>query len=135
MKRFAALLLLVSFAGMAVFGLFVMDFAMGNDNAGCIASQVNGNSAVCPLSLLQMAFHHISAFHAFSLAVIAYTATLVLLFLLVFLAFVSLWIRFLSFRPPRFLRRLQRRKTETSLFQKQKITRWLSLFEHSPSLI
>ncbi|MCX6738496.1 MAG: hypothetical protein NT098_00395 [Candidatus Parcubacteria bacterium] len=135
MKRFATLLLLIGFAGMAVFGLFVMDFAMGHDNVDCIASQVNGNSAVCPSSLLQMAFHHISVFQAFSLAVIAYTAALAFLFLLVFLVFTSLWIRFFSLRPPRFLRSLQRRQTEPPPFQRQKITRWLALFEHSPSLV
>jgi hypothetical protein len=132
MKRFATALLLVGFAGMAVFGLFVMDFAMGHDDMGCIASRVSGDDAVCPMSLMQMAFHHVSAFQAFSLATIVFSFILGFLFLF---ASIRFFVKILSFHPPQFLRRLRKRQTESPLFQYQKITRWLALFEHSPSLM
>jgi hypothetical protein len=135
MKKIGTALLLVGFAGMAVFGLFVMDFAMGHDDVGCIASRVNGNDVVCPMSLMQMAFHHISAFQAFSLSTVTFSFVFLLLFLLSAFAFSALFVKILSFRPPIFLGRLQRGIREPSLFQQQKITRWLALFEHSPSLL
>jgi hypothetical protein len=135
MKNLATLLLLVGFAGMAVFGLFVMDFAMGHDGGGCVASRLNGNDNLCPMNLMQMAFHHVSAFQAFSLSTSAFSFTLGLIFLLSFLSLSLLFIKILSFRPPIFLGRLQRGIPEPSLFQQQKIIRWLALFEHSPSII
>jgi hypothetical protein len=130
MKKIGTLLLLVGFAGMAVFGLFVMDFAMGHNDTGCIASRVSGNDAVCPMNLIQVAFHHISAFQAFTLSTVAFSFVLGLALLLVSLPFFT---KALLFHPPRFLRRIDQWRTRTSLFQKQKITRWLARFEHSPS--
>jgi hypothetical protein len=133
MKKIGTLLLLVGFAGMAVFGLFVMDFAMGHNDTGCIASSVSGGPTVCPMSLLQMAFHHISAFQAFSLAIVAGAFNVLLA--LASLSLVFVFTRWLANAPPKFLRRIRRRENKFSYFQFQKITRWLSLFEHSPSLI
>jgi hypothetical protein len=135
MKIFSTLILVIGFAGMAVFGLFVMDFTMGHGDMGCIASSVNGNDTVCPMSLMQMAFHHISAFQAFSLSTVAFSFVLGLIFLLASVASSLLFVQILSFRPPILFGRLQRGIPELPFFHYKKITRWLALFEHSPSLI
>ncbi|TRZ52892.1 hypothetical protein D4R99_01930 [bacterium] len=105
---------------------------MGYDGGGCIASRMSGS--VCPMNVLQMTFHHISAFQVFSLSSAVFFAGFLLFFLSAFV-FSSLFIKILSFYPPKFLRRLRKEQKKSSLFQKQKITGWLALFEHSPSLI
>lgn len=131
MKKIGTLLLLVGFAGMAVFGLFVMDFAMGHADSGCIASRVSGNESVCPMSLPQMAFHHIFVFQSFT-----QTTVLQLFGITLFLLLSSL-IPLVFFRKllfsPRVLIRVFSGMEDYPHFQKQKITRWLALFEHSPS--
>jgi len=135
MKHFAVLLLLVGFVGMAVFGLFVMDFSMRYDGSGCVASRLNGNDNVCPMNLFQMAFHHVSAFQVFSLSTAVFSIAIILLFLLTFFASFLFFIKILSFHPPQSLRRWRKRQIAPSLFQKHRMTRWLALFEHSPSFI
>jgi hypothetical protein len=89
MRNFATALLLVSFVGMAVFGLFIMDMAMSHDGQGCIASQMNGSGKVCPMSMVEMAFHHISVFQSFTSAVISSFSGVAVLLLIVSLAFFS----------------------------------------------
>ncbi|MFA5831820.1 MAG: hypothetical protein WC878_08435 [Candidatus Paceibacterota bacterium] len=134
MKKIGTLLLLVGFAGMAVFGLFVMDFAMGHDDMGCIASRVSGNESVCPMNLLQMAFHHISAFQAFTQSTVSQLFGIAFLFFLLLVLVPFVFFKKLLF-PPKIWGRAFWDWLNHSCFQQQKITRWLALFEHSPSII
>ncbi|MCK9351500.1 MAG: hypothetical protein WCT49_04540 [Candidatus Paceibacterota bacterium] len=131
MKYFATLLLLIGFAGMAIFGLFVMDFAMGHGEVGCIASNISGDGGFCPLGALEMAFHHIDAFQAFSLTTAGQMFGLFLL-LSLFVLSVLFW-RYLAISPPVFLEKRLREK-DPPAFEFNKLN-WLSLLEHSPSAV
>jgi len=134
MKHFATLLLFVGFSGMAVFGLFVMDMTMEHDLSGCIASQVTGNQTVCPMDIMQMAFHHISVFQTFSLSSDVFTNSVYSALIAFLFVFSLLFVLILFFRPP-ILRRKFVSMRESIFFHLQKISEWLSLFENSPSFI
>jgi len=133
MKHIASTVLLIGFMVTAIFGLFAMDFVMGHEDGGCIASRMNGDEDVCPMGALEMALYHIDAFHSFTLAVVAQVFAFAALFLFIFFIRSAFFRKIILFHPLFF--RSRRRRKERSYFQNIKITRWLALFEHSPSKV
>ena len=134
MKYLATLLLIVSFAGMGIFGFSLFDHAMmDGSNSGCVASAIDGTE--CPTNIMAMTLHHVSAIQTLTTTLPASSnwllllASLLLVSVSIFLFYKDLLLPKLEFLPQR-LRDL----TLRSLYSKQRITSWLSLFELSPSL-
>ncbi len=100
---------------------------------GCIASVVNNTP--CPENIVEMSVHHIQAFVSFFSVV----PSIPFIFLLALLFAVFLGTRFLYIKQQNLLSinlgllRVQH-GPERQLSRPRKITRWLSLFENSPSL-
>jgi hypothetical protein len=134
MKYLATLLLIVSFAGMGIFGFSLFDHAMmDGSNSGCVASAIDGTE--CPTNIMAMTLHHVSAIQTLTTTLPASSnwllllASLLLVSVSIFLFYKDLLLPKLEFLPQR-LRDL----TLSSLYSRQRITSWLSLFELSPSL-
>jgi hypothetical protein len=134
MKYLATLLLIMSFVGIGVFGFTLVDHVMmGSSNNDCVASAIDGTE--CPTNLMAMTSHHISAIQTLTTTLPASSnwllllASLLLIAVSIFLFYKNLLLPKLEFLPQR-LRDL----TLHSLYSKQRIVSWLSLFELSPSL-
>lgn len=134
MKYLATLLLIVSFAGIGVFGFTLVDHVMmEGSNSGCVASAIDGTE--CPTNLMAMTSHHVSAIQTLTTTLPANSnwllllASLLLVSVAIFLFYKNLLLPKLESLPQR-LRDLALH----SLYSKQKIVSWLSLFELSPSL-
>jgi len=133
MKYLATLLLIISFAGIGIFGFALVDHNMQSPNNDCVASAIDGT--VCPTSIMAMTSHHISAIQTLTTTLPASSnwllliASLLLVSVSLFLFYKNLLLPKLEFLPQR-LRDL----TLHSLYSKQRITSWLSLFELSPAL-
>ena len=123
MRKFFAILTVVGFFGIAVFGVFAMNH--GHNEAGCIAASAQG--ATCPGTEDALSFiaFHAGAFKNFSTATFA---TVILLAITVLLSATgSLTI------VPQYSGKQQLSFVVPLL--KQRLTYWLSLHENSPSLI
>ncbi len=132
MKYLASLLLIMSFVGIGVFGFAIFDHAMmDGSNSGCVASAIDGT--VCPTSIMSMTLHHISAIQTLTTALPSSSS---LLLLLASLISVSIFLFDKNILLPKLESLPQRRRDLTlhSLYSRQKIVSWLSLFELSPSL-
>ena len=135
MKYLATLLLIVSFAGMGIFGFSLFDHAMmDGSNSGCVASAIDGT--VCPTSIMDMTLHHISALQTITTTVVPPISGLLLLLASLLLISVSILLFYKDQMLPKleFLPQRLRDLTLSSLYSRQRITSWLSLFELSPSL-
>ena len=132
MKYLATLLLIISFAGIGIFGFALVDHNMQSPNNDCVASSIDGT--VCPTNIVAMTSHHISAIQTLTTTLPASSnwllliASLLLVSVSLFLFYKNLLLPKLEFLPQR-LRDL----TLHSLYSKQRITSWLSLFELSPA--
>lgn len=134
MKYLASLLLIVSFAGIGIFGFSLFDHAMmDGSNIGCVASVIDGTE--CPTSITSMTWHHISAIQTLTTALPSSSSLLLLLASLILIS-VSIFLFYKNALFPKLesLPQRQRDLTLHSLYSKQKIVSWLSLFELSPSL-
>ena len=131
MKKYLSLLLIISILVIGVFGFTSMNHGT-NHSTGCIASAVDNTP--CPENISAMAVHHIQAFISFFSVVpsIPFIYLLALL-LAVFLSIGYLFIKRQESLLTSLLWRI-RRDPERQLVRSRKITRWLSLFENSPSL-
>jgi len=133
MKYLATLLLIMGFAGIGIFGFALVDHNMQSPNNDCVASAIDGTE--CPTNIMAMTSHHISAVQALTTTLPASSnwllllASLLLISVSIFLFYKNLLLPKLEFLPQR-LRDL----TLHSLYSKQRITSWLSLFELSPAL-
>ena len=134
MKYLATLLLIMSFVGVGIFGFALFDHAMmDGSNGGCVASAIDGTE--CPTNIMAMTLHHVSAIQTLTTTLPASSnwllllASLLLVSVSIFLFYKDLLLPKLEFLPQR-LRDL----TLSSLYSRQRITSWLSLFELSPSL-
>lgn len=124
----------MSFVGIGIFGSTLFDHAMmdGSDS-GCVASALDGTA--CPTSIMAMTLHHVSALQALTTTLpsssnwLLLLASLLLISVSIFIFYKNLLLPKLEFLPQR-LRDL----TLHSLYSKQRITSWLSLFELSPAL-
>lgn len=133
MKYLATLLLIMGFAGIGIFGFALVDHNMQSPNNDCVASAIDGTE--CPTNIMAMTSHHISAIQTLTTTLPASSnwllllASLLLISVSIFLFNKNLLLPKLEFLPQR-LRDL----TLHSLYSKQKVVSWLSLFELSPAL-
>ncbi len=132
MKKLLSLLIITSVLVIGVFGFTSMNHGIGH-STGCIASSVDNTP--CPENIAAMSVHHIQAFISFfsvvpSIPFIFLLALLLALFLSVGFIYIKhrglLLTNLVSWRV--------RHDPERQLSRPRKITRWLSLFENSPSL-
>ncbi len=132
MKKYLSLLLLTSVLVIGVFGFSSMNHEAGHAT-GCIASAVNNTP--CPENITAMSVHHILAFISFFSVTpaVPFIFLLILLFA-VFLSAVFLFIKLQDSILATLVFWRLRRDPERQLTRPRKITRWLSLFENSPSM-
>lgn len=134
MKYFASILLIMSFAGIGIFGSALLDHGMmSSSNTGCGFSAIDGTP--CPTNIMDMTLHHISALQTLTMTIVpsisgwlSLFASLLLISVSIFLLYKNLLLPKLGLLPQR-LRDLRLH----SLYSQQKITSWLSLFEDSPA--
>lgn len=132
MKPYLAIAVVLSFMGIAVFGIFAMNYS-GGAHSDCIAATVSGGP--CPVEsnpLASVAFHF-DAFKNFSTAtVVSFTTSLLLALTLVFALYALPGFQ-INFFPKQasFSKYLK----EQSFPLRQCIYRWLALHENSPTLI
>ncbi len=132
MKKFLSLLIITSVLVIGVFGFTSMNHGAGHAT-GCIASAVDNTP--CPENITAMSVHHIQAFISFFSVV----PSIPFIFLLTLLFAVFLSVGFIFTKPQDSLLanlafwRIQH-DPERELTRSREITRWLSLFENSPSL-
>lgn len=133
MKSILISIVIFSFIGIAVFGIFAMAHSMNNSHDGCIAATAKGE--VCPGdgNSLQSINYHLNSFRNFSMATIGdnFVNGMLLVFLL------SLIIGFRIFKNDQLKFSFLYNQGEllisrASLFQLSLID-WLSLHENSPS--
>jgi len=134
MKYLATLLLIMSFAGIGIFGFTLVNHAMmDGSNNGCVASAIDGTE--CPTNIVAMVSHHVSAIQTLTTTLPASSNWLLLLASLLLVS-VSIFLFYKDLLLPK-LESLPQRLRDLilhSLYSKQRITSWLSLFELSPSL-
>lgn len=133
MKYLATLLLIMSFAGIGIFGFTFVDHNMQSPNNDCVASAIDGTE--CPTNIMAMTSHHISAVQALTTTLPASSNWLLLLASLLLIS-VSIFLFYKNLLLPKLESLPQRLRDLTlhSLYSKQRITSWLSLFELSPAL-
>lgn len=134
MKYLATLLLIMSFVGIGVFGFTLVDHVMmDGSNSGCVASAVDGTE--CPTNIMAMTPHHVSAIQTLTTTLPASSSWLLLLASLILVSF-SIFLFYKNLLLPKLesLPQSLRELTLHSLYSKQKIVSWLSLFELSPAL-
>jgi len=130
--KFLLAAIITSILVLGVFGFASMNHG-ANHIVGCTASVVDNTP--CPENIVAMSVHHIQTFVSF----ISVVPSIPFIFLIALLFSVFLGVGFLSVKHQslllnnmvfwRVLRDPERRPSRP-----QKITRWLSLFENSPSL-
>jgi hypothetical protein len=132
MKRFLPIILILSFFGMAAFGVPMLDMEPGH-SGGCVASAVDGKP--CPLAIADFAKHHFYALQGFMVtAAVPNQAPLLLLaVLLLFSAGLFLVFRQLLLFDVRLPVERVRNLELDSLQGRRALISWLSLFEHSPT--
>ena len=134
MKYLTTLLLIMSFVGVGIFGFALFDHAMmDGSNGGCVASAIDGTE--CPTNIVAMVSHHVSAIQTLTTTLPASSNWLLLLASLLLVS-VSIFLFYKDFLLPKLESLPQRLRDLTlhSLYSKQRILSWLSLFELSPSL-
>src|SRR3989338_2869631 len=133
MKSFAALVLIVSFVGIGIFGFALLDHAMMHgSNSSCVASTIDRTA--CPASIIDMTLHHIFAFQRLMTTVLPLTSSMLLLLTSLFslgLALLSLFL----FSPPRLAVSRYRQRYSFFAPQEQQRIHWLELLENSPANI
>ena len=132
MKKLLSLLIITSVLVIGVFGFTSMNHGAGHAT-GCIASAVDNTP--CPENIAAMSVHHIQAFISFFSVV----PSIPFIFLLALLFALFLSVGFIVIkRQDKLLASLTfwqvRHDPERQLIRPREITRWLSLFENSPSL-
>lgn len=136
MKRMAFFLALsvalAAIAGMAVFGLILMDASMMG-HSDCVAATATG--APCPLSLMDAAFHHAALFGTLSSAPAVGAQMILILVAISVIAFLFVLSRGFALEDPPLSRaHYFSEPALRSEGQTRAQMRWISLFEHSPSL-
>lgn len=133
MKKLLSLLSIIGFVGITVFGFVIFDMGPGH-SGGCIASAIDGTT--CPTNIVDFATHHISALQTLTGTAVPTSSTWSLLLASLLLISVSIFLFYKNLPSPKleFLPQRLRDLTLHSLFSRQKVISWLSLFELSPSL-
>jgi hypothetical protein len=135
--RHLGIFILIGFITLSSFGIYGMHAFMGNKEGGCIAALVQDTD--CPLQVDSLGYliFHLEAFKGFSMAVfgeniinaLVFTFSLFLLFGLVLLSSSNIKIS-------RYIISKRRYRFRNSFLshQKQKINKWLAMFENSPTV-
>lgn len=133
MKYLASLLLMMSFVGVAVWGSVLFNMGPDHLGAGCVVSVID--KTTCPTSIVGMTLRHISILQTLTTTVVLSGSNWLLLLATLLLISVSILLFYtnLLFPKLKFLRERLRDLILRSLFSKQKILSWLSLFELSPA--
>lgn len=130
-KKIITALVLTSFLTVAIFSFAVMMQGPDGRMKGDCPFSVVGQS-ICPQDTVAVAIHHISAYQAFlNVPVSSGLTALIISLLFVVCAIFFIFIRSPLLEPPSFVY-IPNDSPLTSL-SGRKITRWLSLFENSPS--
>ncbi|MDZ4205951.1 MAG: hypothetical protein U1C12_01930 [Patescibacteria group bacterium] len=130
-KKIITLFLLVSFLAIALFSFALMVHGPDGRMPGDCPFSIMGDS-LCPQDTIAVAIHNISAYHTFlNVPVSAGLTALVISLLFAIYAVLVISVRLLLFRPPAFTPVLYDSQPVDSY--SNKITRWLSLLENSPS--
>jgi len=137
MKSLFTTILLASFIGIAVFGVFGMSHGQAHDMDpnNCIAATAKGMNCLKEADPIDFAGFHIDAYKGFSLATVGENVMSSLLLAFASLLFVGL--AFFSphlFKSPQFAFYRYRFRDSFSPPQKQQLTRWLALHENSPAI-
>ena len=133
MKTAISFFIILSFAGVAIFGFM----AMNSHSTGCIAETASGRGMPCPshdaAGFLEF---HLNAFKAFSLAIFEKSVINVLDVLIVLFVGVAFITR-RKFVPvfERTFYAFRKRIREQISFYKEQFIHWLCLFELSPSFL
>ena len=121
LKHLTSLLLITGFIALSIFGITIINHQSDHPDSDCPAYAING--AVCPTNIMEFVRHHLASLQVFSNTLTA--PAFGLFFASIFLSFILISIFFL----PQTRLRLKF-KTDCRLLR---ITRWLALFEHSPT--
>ena len=134
MKSILTLILIVSFAGIVVFGFTLFSHGMSESTSGCITSPIDGTP--CPTNIIAMTLQHVSALQTLTTSVMPSFSSWILLLAFILLVSFSISIFYKSLFYPKleFSHQRLRDLVSNSFYSKQKITSWLSLFELSPAL-
>lgn len=138
MKIILAIFLILGFIGIAVFGVFAMDFVMdggehGHD--GCIAATVQGGNCPGWQNGIALLIFHLDAFRGFSTAVFSdyFTSAYVSLFVWLSIAVFGFFATARQMAPELTTNCRRISPAELSSFQtRQKFMYWLALHENSP---
>ncbi|OHA92072.1 MAG: hypothetical protein A3J09_01075 [Candidatus Zambryskibacteria bacterium RIFCSPLOWO2_02_FULL_51_21] len=125
MKSALSLLIAVSFAGVALLGFAMVNHSASHANPDCFVATF-ANSATCPDTLINFVNYHASALQSLSQALLAVG---------LLIAGIILLPAFFKLIAANFLIPLERRRelSFATAISGRKITRWLALFENSPS--
>ena len=129
-SKFIAVLTLVALLAIVLFGFATMSYGSDGKMEGNCPFSVMGAPS-CPQDLAAAALHHISSYQSLLNATqVPGVALIIALLLLVYGVFIFF------IRPPAFQPQLigYLRRSPHSSARDRETTRWLSLFEHSPSL-
>ncbi len=135
MKNILSLLLVASFASIAVFGVFGMNAGMYNHDGGCIAATVQGADCPTQSDSFEYLTFHLDAFREFSTATFGENilASLLALALLVVGAGLALFLGNRASPQLDFAYSLYRQRENSDSPSEQQLLRWLALHENSPS--
>jgi hypothetical protein len=133
MKYLITFILIISFAGIAIFGFTLFAHGMNSSDSNCITSPIDGT--VCPTSIAAMTLHHISSLQTLLTAVTPSISNWLLLLAFMLLVSVSVFLLYKNILFPKLelLRERLRDLATDFSYSKQKIISWLSLFENSPA--
>ena len=135
--KYVSVLLLTSFIGIAVFGVFGMSHGQAHDMDpnNCIAATAKGMDCPKEADPVDFATFHIDAFKGLSLTTFGENVMSGLL--LVFASLLFIGLAFFSshlFKPPQPVFYRYRFRDSFSPPQKRQLIRWLALHENSPAI-
>ena len=135
MKSAFATLFMVGLLGIAVFGVFSMSRGSEHGHSGCIAATAQGVDCPQEKGALSLVIFHLGAFRSFSTAIVGNgLGGMPLLFLLFLLAVSVRSAREFPYAALRLQPFFAYQCVAYPLPLRQRLTRWLSLHEHSPSI-
>lgn len=128
--KMISLIVFVSFVATVSFGFALMMHEQGEMVGACPFSPAGAVS--CSESMMTSVIHHISAYYSFLNVPAGMTVFFALFLIGIFLIFVLS----INYRPLRPIVSLVTRADFSPIISsKKKIIHWLSLFEHSPSIV
>ncbi|MDP2593042.1 MAG: hypothetical protein Q8P52_00100 [bacterium] len=132
-SKMVGLVIIVSFVGMSVFGLAVFAGSNGHAIMNCLASLTHGNLCSLNSSSMETVIHQIQTFQVFStVGAAVVSATVSALYLL--FVFVAFSILAVGASLPSVVSKYKKDRKSRGHFSENKIFRWLSLLEHSPTV-